>query len=237
MGGSYAFSPIGYSGSYAGFGDTEAARADTAVKYRLNLPNFGVPLASDFRVAGLWQFGGYDQGNGTNGMYQGQIGGDFNLFGGTPFAGALSVDAIGNFARDAVNVGTFSGTCSVLKTGPYKGTVGCSDGVPMFYNNTDVTATLSNNTGLLLTAKYKVASPDGLRRLRMAQADRPEQQLSQWLQDHRRLERARDDPLDFPQREEILADPMDQLHEPTLFPESLPSSGSAPNMRSRLSST
>ena len=46
MGGSYAFSPIGYSGSYAGFGDTEAARAETAVKYRLNLPNFGIPLAS-----------------------------------------------------------------------------------------------------------------------------------------------------------------------------------------------
>jgi predicted porin len=155
MGGSYAFSPIGYSGSYAGFGDTEAARANTAVKYRLNLPNFGVPLASGFRVAGLWQFGGYDQGNGTNGMYQGQIGGDFNLFGGTPFAGALSVDAIGDFARDAVNVGTFSGACSVLKTGPYKGSVGCSDGVPEFYNNTDVTATLSNNTGLLLTSKYK----------------------------------------------------------------------------------
>ena len=39
MGGSYAFSPIGFSGSYAGFGDTEAARANTAVKYRLNLPN------------------------------------------------------------------------------------------------------------------------------------------------------------------------------------------------------
>ena len=126
MGGSYAFSPIGYSGSYAGFGDTEAARAETAVKYRLNLPNFGIPLASDFRVAGLWQFGGYDQGNGTNGLYQGQIGGDFNLFGGTPFAGALSVDAIGSFAKDAVNVGTFSGTCSILKTGPFKGQTGCT---------------------------------------------------------------------------------------------------------------
>ena len=44
MGGSYAFSPIGYSGSYAGFGDTEAARAETAVKYRLSLPNFRIGL-------------------------------------------------------------------------------------------------------------------------------------------------------------------------------------------------
>ncbi len=31
MGGSYAFSPLGFSGSYAGFGDTEAARANTGV--------------------------------------------------------------------------------------------------------------------------------------------------------------------------------------------------------------
>ena len=62
MSGAYAFSPFGYSGSYAGFGDTEAARANTAVKYR-DLPNFGIP--SNFRVGGLAQWGGYDQGNGS----------------------------------------------------------------------------------------------------------------------------------------------------------------------------
>ena len=39
MGGSYAFSPLGFSGSFAGFGDTEAARANTALKYRLDLPS------------------------------------------------------------------------------------------------------------------------------------------------------------------------------------------------------
>jgi predicted porin len=156
MGGSYAFSPLGYSGSYAGFGDTEAARANTAVKYRLDLPtHFGLSGAN-FRVAGLVQWGGYDQGNGTNGLYQGQVGGDFHLFGGTPYAGTLSVDFIGSWAKDAVNLGTFSGTCSVLTHGPFAGQVGCTDGVPMFYSNTDVTATLSNNTGFLATAKYKV---------------------------------------------------------------------------------
>ena len=57
MGGSYAFSPVGYSGSYAGFGDTEAARANTALKYRLDIQNF--------RVGGLVQVGGYNWGNGT----------------------------------------------------------------------------------------------------------------------------------------------------------------------------
>ena len=37
MGGSYAFSALGYSGSYAGFGDTETNRANTGVKYRVYL--------------------------------------------------------------------------------------------------------------------------------------------------------------------------------------------------------
>ena len=60
MGGSYAFSPVGYSGSYAGFGDTEAARANTALKYRVEIQNF--------RFGGLCSVGGYDQGNGTAGF-------------------------------------------------------------------------------------------------------------------------------------------------------------------------
>jgi len=150
MNGSYAFSPLGFSGSYAGFGDTEAARANTAVKYRLDLP-YPAFYASGFRVGGLVQWGGYDQGNGTTGLYQGQVGADFNnLYGGT-----LSLDAIGSYGKDVVNVGTFAGSCAVLKAGPYKGLVGCSDGVPTGYNNTDVTATLSNNTGVLLVGKYK----------------------------------------------------------------------------------
>jgi hypothetical protein len=76
MNGSYAFSPLGFSGSYAGFGDTEAARANTAVKYRLDLP-YPAFYASGFRVGGLVQWGGYDQGNGTTGLYQGQVGADF----------------------------------------------------------------------------------------------------------------------------------------------------------------
>jgi predicted porin len=154
MGGSYAFSPLGFSGSYAGFGNTEAARANTAVKYRLDLPCPAF-YGEDFRVAGLVQWGGYDQGNGTSGLYQGQVGGDFNLFGGTPYAGTLSLDAIGSYAKDVVNLSTFTGTCTTLTTGPFKGQAGCTSGLPMFYADTDLKATLSNNTGVLLTAKYK----------------------------------------------------------------------------------
>ena len=163
MGGSYAFSPLGFSGSFAGFGDTEAARANTALKYRLDLPDPAF-YGSNFRVGGLWQWGGYDQGNGTNGLYQGQVGSDFNLFGGSPWAGTLSVDAIGSYAKDAVNLSTFTGTCATLTKGPFAGQTACTTGLPQapgfpagdsFYSNTDLKATLSNNTGVLITAKYK----------------------------------------------------------------------------------
>ena len=111
MGGSYAFSPVGYSGSYAGFGDTEAARANTALKYRVNIQNF--------RLGGLVQVGGYNWGNGTQGIYQGQVGGDFNF----PSGGVLSVDGTASFAKDAVNLGT-AGTltqCATLQDGPVRG--------------------------------------------------------------------------------------------------------------------
>ena len=40
MSAAYAFSPFGFTGSFAGFGDTEAARANTAVKYRRRLHEF-----------------------------------------------------------------------------------------------------------------------------------------------------------------------------------------------------
>ncbi len=72
MSSAYAFSPFGYSGSFAGFGDTELARANTAVKYRDTLSNLGIPWASNFRVGGLAQWGGYDRGNASTELWQGQ---------------------------------------------------------------------------------------------------------------------------------------------------------------------
>ncbi len=145
MGGSYAFSPIGYSGSYAGFGDTEAARANTAIKYRVNIQNF--------RLGGLVQVGGYNWGNGTDGIYQAQIGGDFKFPGG----GVLSIDGTASFAKDAVNIGTLGSLtqCSTLTKGPLKGETGCTNSIPNYYNNTDLQATLSNNTGFMVNTKYK----------------------------------------------------------------------------------
>src|SRR6202044_231984 len=155
MGGSYAFSPLGFSGSYAGFGDTEAARANPAVKYRLEVP-YPSFYGANFRLGGLVQWGGYDQGNGTNGLYQGQAGADFNLFQGNPYGGVLSMDFIGSWAKDAANMGTFTRTRTQVTKGPLIGQATCTSGIPVGYNNTDLQATLSNNTGFLYTAKYKV---------------------------------------------------------------------------------
>ena len=117
---SNAFSPLGWSGSFAGFGDTEVSRANTALKYRLD--------AGNFRVGGLAQVGGYDQGNGANGEYQAQAGADF---------GALSLDGVVSWARDAVSLGNYTA-------------------LPKGYSQDNLKATLSNNAGAMLAAKYSL---------------------------------------------------------------------------------
>ena len=68
LGAAYAFSPFGFTGTYAGFSDTQLARSNTAFKYRVDYGNF--------RAAGLAQVGGYNQGNGSASMWQGQLGAD-----------------------------------------------------------------------------------------------------------------------------------------------------------------
>ena len=124
MGSAYAFSPFGFTGMYAGFSDTELARSNTAIKYRGEFGNF--------RVAGLAQVGGYNQGNGSTQMWQGQVGTDIhNLYGGT-----LSLDFVGSYAVDGALTSNF--------TTP----------IPKFYSTDDLKATLSNNVGYLALAKY-----------------------------------------------------------------------------------
>jgi predicted porin len=121
MSGSYAFSAFGASGKTVGVGDSEDARYNTAAKYMVN---FG-----QFRAGGLYQFGGYNQGNGSNGAYEAQIGGDF---------GGLSVDAIYSYVKDAVALSNWS-TATAVAT-------------PAEMNT--LTATLSNNSSILLFSKY-----------------------------------------------------------------------------------
>src|SRR5574337_1090331 len=119
-GSAYAFSPFGFTGAYAGFGDTQLAKSNTAVKYR--------GAAYNFRVSGLAQIGGYDQGNGMSSMFQGGIGADF---------GNLSLDGVVSWATDGV-------VTSPLTTP-----------IPKYYSADDLKATLSNNLGTIVAAKYK----------------------------------------------------------------------------------
>ena len=123
MGGSYAFSPIGWQGITCGVGNTEDCRFSTSVKYRVDL--------GQFRVAALWQFGGYELNNGATGAYQLQAGGDIaNLAGGT-----LSLDAIGSYVQNAVSMGLAGSTLPAV--------------LPQV-----LTATLSDNSSVMLVGKY-----------------------------------------------------------------------------------
>jgi predicted porin len=144
---SIAFSLLGSSSSFPGFGDTETVRPNTAFTYRLNYQNF--------RGAFQAQIGGYGLGNATNGMYQGQVGADFPLFGNTPFAGTLSFDGIGSWAKDAVSLSSFfaGGTAAEVCLADE----GCfiSQSGKLYDPNNVLKATLSNNIGLALLGKYK----------------------------------------------------------------------------------
>ncbi len=114
------FSLIGTSNTAAGAGDTESARYETSVQYRVNI--------GAFRLAALYQFGGYEQGNGSNGAVDAQVGGDF---------GGFSFDAIGGKVKDAVSLSNYG--VSPLPSG---------------VSLNDLKATLSDNTSGAITLRY-----------------------------------------------------------------------------------
>jgi predicted porin len=126
MGASYAFSLIGNSSTYvSGVGDTETARYNTSLKYQVSYNNV--------RAGALWQFGGYDQGNGSDGAYQFDAGFDYNRF---------SFDAIYSYARDAVSLSN------------YVPTTPGGDALPKGADLNDLKATLADIRGVILAAKY-----------------------------------------------------------------------------------
>ncbi len=121
-----AFSVIGTSNTVAGAGDTEDARYNTSLQYKTRVG----PL----RLAGLYQFGGYDQGNGSNGAFSAQVGGDL---------GGFSFDAVGSKVKDAVSLSNF---------GEYP--------LPSGVAQNDLKATLSDNASGLILLRYTF---DGLK--------------------------------------------------------------------------
>src|SRR6202035_5982517 len=109
----------GWQGITCGVGNTEDCRFSTSAKYRVDI--------NQFRVAALWQFGGYDLNNAATGSYQLQLGGDIpNLAGGT-----LSLDAIGSFVQNGVSLALGGNTLPAV--------------LPQV-----LTATLSDNTAVML---------------------------------------------------------------------------------------
>jgi predicted porin len=111
MGSSYAFSPIGWQGITCGVGNTEDCRFSTSAKYRVDI--------GQFRLAALWQFGGYDLNNAATGAYQLQLGGDIaNLAGGT-----LSLDAIGSYVQNAVAAAVTGNTLPAAAAGSHRYTL------------------------------------------------------------------------------------------------------------------
>jgi predicted porin len=143
--GAIAFSLIQFSSSFPGFGNTETVRSNTAFTYRLTYQNF--------RAAAQVQVGGYGLGNAMNGLYQGQLGADFpKLWGGTPWEGTLSLDGVVSWAKDAVSLSTFGGS-NVACITPANCFININNAY--FDPNSVLKATLSNNLGVELTAKYK----------------------------------------------------------------------------------
>jgi predicted porin len=132
---STAFSTLGFSAAFSGFGSSPSVRPNTAFTYRLTYQNF--------RAAVQAQVGSYGIGNSTDGMYQGQLGFDF---------GSLSVDGVLSWAKDAVSLSSFAGSNITCLT-PANCFINVNN--QFFDHNTVLKATLSNNLGGELVAKYK----------------------------------------------------------------------------------
>lgn len=127
---SNAFSPIGFSGTTCGVGDTEDCRFTTSLKYRVEI--------NKLRLAALWQFGGYDLNNASNGAYQFQLGGDIPNLG----QGTLSLDGIYSFVRDGVSL--------ALAGNPLDA---AGNPLPPFLPQV-FTATISDDTSVMLLGRY-----------------------------------------------------------------------------------
>jgi predicted porin len=115
-----AFSVIGASSTAGGSGDTEDARYATSVQY-------GTRIGA-FRMAALYQFGGYSQGNGSRGAIEAQIGGDL---------GGFSFDAVASKVRDAVSLSNYA-----------------MSPLPAGVSVHNLKATLSNNTNGVIMLRY-----------------------------------------------------------------------------------
>jgi hypothetical protein len=147
MGGSYAFSVIGYSGKNGGGGDTENGRMTTLIKYRVNLGDgrFSAMVQPIGLFGGGSSGAGYNAFNANNGAVEVGIGGDIKH----RVPGVISWDLIGTYEKDAVNWGTFfPGPASATNT----------QGWPTLFGAGGLKATLSNNLAGMALLKWSFGS-------------------------------------------------------------------------------
>jgi predicted porin len=132
MASSLAFSPLGFFGAWGGGGDTEDRKGTTALKYRVSFANF--------HFGAFGQVGGYEQGNAQKGAIQGDVGADFNLG-----PGVFSTDVMAGHTKDAVSLGI---------VGPTDKFGNPIDIFTPGFADANMSATLSNNTNVMVDAKY-----------------------------------------------------------------------------------
>jgi predicted porin len=127
MGSSSAFSVVGFQGATGGGGDTENRIFDNSFKYALNVGFFRAAVEAQLRSGAF---------SAPGNAIQGQIGADY---------AGLSVDAIFSHVTDAVSSAPLS-TAQISTAA----TLGLNQGAGL------VSGTVSDNTSVMLLAKYTI---------------------------------------------------------------------------------
>ena len=172
-GGSYAFSVIGYSGTpVAGLGDTANSRWDDSFKYRVEFPITG---GVNGRFGAIYKFadgnGGSNTGSGTvcpvvgvqpAGCTKSTLGGTYAYstqndagqlgFGGS-YAG-LDIDGVIGYYHQAISTGTPLSAAQLNGAGAFTSNTGLVTNSIGAYNGNTLAATVSDNTGFAIGAKY-----------------------------------------------------------------------------------
>jgi predicted porin len=164
---SFAFSPLGFFGAWGGGGDTEDRKGTTAIKYRVNFANF--------HFGAFGQVGGYAEGNAQKGAVQGDVGADFNVG-----PGVFSTDVMAGHTKDAVTI-TIVGPTNAIGNPVNIFTPG--------FANAFMNATLSDNTNVMVDAKYtmdRLKLYAGLGVDPVYQSERSVHHPGHWLQRYRR---------------------------------------------------
>ncbi len=154
-GASYAFSPIGYSGATMGGGDTEDARLDNALKYRVNygpvhfgaLYKFVDGSGGCYSTSAAWTAANCTGVTAHNDAYQFQLGGSYNN---------LDVDVAAGHINQAIAASglTNSATASSNTNNVNVMNGNAITGANLINTAGTAAATVTDNTMAMITAKY-----------------------------------------------------------------------------------